>query len=84
MHQIHLGSFLEDCEVELELINTWLLTGEKPCRYIIAILSIVDYLMKCNWLASFRNIVAQSHREGNVFVNVMVYRGFSGGWDSCE
>lgn len=75
MQQIQIGIVLVDRTMELELINTWLLTSKKPCPYVIAALSIVDYLTKCNRCAGFREVVAQSHREGSILLSARGSRG---------
>lgn len=69
MHQIHTARVLADRTVELELVNAWVLTGKNSCLDVIAVLSVVEGLMKDDWHAGFGGVVAQPHREGNFLLS---------------
>ena len=62
---VHAGCVLVDCAVELELINTRMLAGEKACLGVIAVLAVVDDIAEGDGGASFGEVVAQAHRESN-------------------
>lgn len=64
LHEIHNSSSLADSAVEVELINTWILTGKIPCLYIVAILLVIDDLAEGNGYATLWEVVAQFYREG--------------------
>lgn len=63
-HQIHTGVFVADGTVEVELIYTWMLAGEKPLLDVVAVLVVVDGDTEGNGLAGWGEIVAQTHGEG--------------------
>lgn len=60
LHQIHTGRNLADGAMELKLIDTWNLTGEIPCLYIVAVLPVVDDVLEGDGAVGFREVVAQS------------------------
>lgn len=50
---------------EAELVHAWNLACKISRPPVVTVLSVVDDLFESNGLVSFREVVAQSHREGN-------------------
>lgn len=63
-HEIHNSRSLADSALEVELINTWVLTDKIPCLYIVAILLVIDDLAEGNGYATLWEVVAQFYGEG--------------------
>lgn len=65
MEQIQTGVVDVHGGVEAELVHAWNLACKISRPHVITFLSVVDDIFESNGLVSFREVVAQSHREGN-------------------
>lgn len=66
MEQIQTGVVDVHGGVEAELVHAWSLARKISRPRVITFLSVVDDIFESNGLVSFREVVAQSHREGNI------------------
>lgn len=87
MEQIQTGVVAVHGGVEAELVHAWSLARKISCLCVITVLSVVDDIFESNGLVSFREVVAQSHREGNFSSSAGSFRRTLGNtWSSghCE